>query len=241
VSNWNTLAELDPLWTVLSDPAKKLGKWDRAEFFETGDREAQRVLAMCGSHGISVRCGKLLDFGCGVGRMTRAFSSLFESCTGIDVSEKMIGLARKFNSDRPNLRLMASDAPLLPFADNSFDFVFTVLVLQHVAAQKAILNYIQEFIRVAKQSGVVVFQLPNQVPLRRRLQLRRRLWSALSWLGVPEPWLFKSLGLAPILINGISRQEVESFVRAQGASVRAVERYDPSEGSFHSYYYFVVK
>jgi hypothetical protein len=28
MSNWNALAELDPLWTVLSDPAKKFGKWD---------------------------------------------------------------------------------------------------------------------------------------------------------------------------------------------------------------------
>lgn len=241
MSNWNALAELDPLWTILSDPEKKFGKWDSAEFFSTGEREAERVLAMCKSNGINIFYGRLLDFGCGVGRMTRAFSGFFASCVGVDVSEKMIGLARNFNSERPNCEFIASGSALLPFADKSFDFVFTVLVLQHVPKKSTILRYVAEFIRVAKDNGVVVFQLPHEVPLRRRIQLRRRLWSWLSSVGVPPPWLFKKLGLAPIVINGISRQEVERFIRAQGARVQAVERYDPNEGSFHSYYYFLVK
>jgi SAM-dependent methyltransferase len=153
----------------------------------------------------------------------------------------MIGLARKFNLERPNCEFVASDSAVLPFPDRSFEFVFTVLVLQHVPKRSAILRYIAEFIRVAKDDGIIVFQLPNRVPLRRRIQLRRRLWSWLSAVGVPESCLFKKLGLAPILINGISRQEVERFVRDRGARVRAVERYDLNEGHFHSYYYVVAK
>ncbi len=95
--------------------------------------------------------------------------------------------------------------------------------------------------RVAKDNAVVVFQLPNAVPLRRRFQLRRRIWPLLASLGIPKSWLFEKLGLAPILINGISRQEIEKFVCAHGGRVQAVERYDNNEGRFHSYYYFVVK
>jgi SAM-dependent methyltransferase len=241
MSNWNVLAELDPLWTILSDPKKKFSKWDPAEFFGTGEREAARVLSMCKSNGIDISYGKFLDFGCGVGRMTRAFSHFFVSGVGIDVSEKMVGLAREFNTGQPKCQFLPSDSVDLPFADKSFEFVFTVLVLQHVPKKSTILRYVAEFIRVAKDDGIVVFQLPNEVPLRRRIQLRRRLWSWLSSAGIPESWLFKKLGLAPILINGISRQEVEAFVCAQGARVQAVERYDTNEGSFHSYYYFVVK
>jgi SAM-dependent methyltransferase len=240
-SNWDTLAELDPLWTVLSDPAKKFGKWGQAEFFGTGKQEAERILAICESKGIRLAAGRALDFGCGVGRMTRAFSGRFSSCVGMDVSEKMLSLARRFNSDCRACAFLASDAPQLPFADGSFDFVFTVLVLQHLSKKRTILGYIGEFIRVAKDNGVIVFQLPNEVPFRRRMQIRRRLWWWLSMMGVPESWLFKSLGLAPILINGIARNEVERFVRSHGAKLVAVERYDPSEGDFHSYYYFLVK
>jgi ubiquinone/menaquinone biosynthesis C-methylase UbiE len=241
MSNWNTLAELDPLWAVLSNPRKKFGEWDPVDVFSKGEREADRVLAMCKSNAIAVSYGKLLDFGCGVGRMTRAFSGFFATCTGIDVSEKMVALARKFNSERANCQFISSESGGLPFADESFDFVYSVLVLQHIPRRDAILAYIAEFIRVAADKGVIVFQLPNEVPFWRRIQLRRRLWSWLASLGIPKSWLFRKLHLSPIPMNGISRQEIENFVRARGAKVLAVERYDSREGPFHSYYYFIVK
>lgn len=241
MSNWNTLAELDPLWAVLSNPRKKFGKWDPVEVFSKGEREAERVLAMCKSKGVDISYGRLLDFGCGVGRMTRAFSGFFTTCTGIDVSEKMVALAREFNSEQANCKFVASDSGVLPFADESFEFVYSVLVLQHIPRRDAILGYIAEFIRVAADKGLIVFQLPNEVPFWRRMQLRRRLWSGLASLGIPKSWLFRNLRLAPIHMNGISRQEVVNFVRARGARVHAVERYDSREGPFHSYYYFIVK
>jgi cyclopropane fatty-acyl-phospholipid synthase-like methyltransferase len=68
------------------------GKWDSAEFFSTGGREAERVLAMCRSNAVNVSYGKLLDFGCAVGRMTRAFSGYFRSCAGIDISQNIVSL-----------------------------------------------------------------------------------------------------------------------------------------------------
>jgi ubiquinone/menaquinone biosynthesis C-methylase UbiE len=240
MSNWNVLAKLDPLWTILSDPKKKFGKWEPAEFFATGKLEAERVLAMCDSNNVKISYGSLLDFGCGVGRMTRGFSGFFQSCTGIDVSENMVNLARNYNSDRSQCGFVASQGPILPFESESFDVVFTVLVLQHLPSKKAILAYIGEFIRIVKGGGVVIFQLPIEVPIRRRIQLRRRVWWLLSSVGIPKPWLFK-VGLAPIQINGVSRQEVEEFIAKHGARMQAVERYDASEGEFHSNYYFVVK
>jgi SAM-dependent methyltransferase len=241
VSNWNAMAELDPLWAILSDPEKKFGKWNAEEFFRDGEREAKRVVGMCEANRVSVSHGKMLDFGCGVGRMTRAFSQFFSSCVGIDVSGKMVELARKFNTDRPQCEFVASASATMPFEDATFDFVFSVLVLQHLPKKSMILDYISEFLRVARGGGVIVFQLTNEVPFRHQIQARRRLWSLLSLLGVPQVWLFKMLGLAPIQMNGISREEVERFIGGQGARVRAVERYDPSEGRYHSYYYFVVK
>jgi SAM-dependent methyltransferase len=241
VANWNAMAELDPLWAILSAPEKKFGKWKPEEFFGDGDREAKRVAGMCEANGVSFSHGKMLDFGCGVGRMTRAFSQFFSSCVGIDVSGKMVELARKFNADRPQCEFVTSTSATLPFEDATFDFVFSVLVLQHLPKKSMILGYISEFLRIAKDGGVLVFQLTNEVPLRQRIQGRRRLWSLLSLLGVPQERLFKMLGLAPIQMNGISREEVESYIEGQDARVKAVERYDPSEGRYHSYYYFVVK
>lgn len=241
VSSWNAMARLDPLWTILSHPQKKFGKWDPQEFFRTGDREAKRVLGMCRASGVEIFCGRVLDFGCGVGRMTRAFSRFFPACVGIDVSEEMVHLARTFNADRPQCEFVVSAAAALPFADESFDFVFSVLVLQHLPGENRILASIAELLRVAKDNAVIVFQLPSAVPLRHRLQGRRRLWSLLSSLGIPHRWLFLELGLAPMPMHAVSRGHVESFVAGAGARTEAVERYDPREDAFHSYYYVVVK
>jgi SAM-dependent methyltransferase len=240
-SNWNALAEFDPLWTILSEPDKKFGKWNREEFFSSGAREAQRVLAICKANSIDISFDRFLDFGCGVGRMTRGFSGFFQSGVGLDVSEKMIGLARQFNPEVKHCEFVANESAVLPFANESFDFVFTVLVLQHLPSKDLILTYIAEFVRVTKKNGVVVFQLPIRVPLRRRVQLRRRLWSVLSFLRVPQRLQFETLGLAPIKINGISRKNIEAFMAARGARIRAVERYDSSEGKFYSNYYLAVK
>jgi ubiquinone/menaquinone biosynthesis C-methylase UbiE len=240
MSNWNVLAKLDPLWTILSDPQKKFGGWKPEEFFATGELEAKRVLRMCDSHGLKISYGKFLDFGCGVGRMTRAFSCYFASCTGIDVSENMVNLARDYNRERTHCDFVSSQSTVLPFSDRTFDFVFSVLVLQHLPTRGMILGFIGEFVRVAKENGVIVFQVPIGVPLRRRIQLRRRLWAALSFLAIPKSWLFKA-GLAPIQINGVSQQQVEEVATSKGARVQAVERYDASEGEFHSNYYFIVK
>jgi SAM-dependent methyltransferase len=173
--------------------------------------------------------------------MTRALSRFFSTCVGIDVSRKMVELARQFNSDRQHCEFVASASASLPFADATFDFVFSVLVLQHLPKKSMILGYISEFVRVAKEGGVIVFQLTNEVPFRQRIQGRRRLWSVLTLLGIPQGQLFKMFGLTPIRMNGISRGVVERFIEGQGARVEAVERYDPSEGRYHSYYYFVAK
>ena len=241
MGDWNSLAELDPLWTVLSAPDKKFGKWDPQEFFSTGEKEADRVLKMCESFGLPISFDKMLDFGCAVGRMTRGFSTKFRSCTGVDVSQKMVELASKYNADRPNCAFVTSTTPRLPFEDGTFDFVFTTLVLQHLPTQQMILNFISEFFRVAKVGGAVVFQLPIAVPLRRRIQLRRRIWAFLAAIGVSRAWLFKRAGLAPIQINGVARDKVERFIKAQGGDLRGIQQYDPDEGSFHSNYYLAVK
>ena len=138
VSNWNALAEFDPLWTILSEPDKKFGKWNREEFFSSGAREAQRVLAICEANSIGISFDRFLDFGCGVGRMTRGFSGFFQPGVGLDVSGKMVGLARQFNSEVKHCEFIAIESALLPFANDRFDFVFTVLVLQHLPSKDLI-------------------------------------------------------------------------------------------------------
>ena len=106
---------------------------------------------MCNSHHLKISRGKLLDFGCGVGRMTRAFASFFDSCTGVDVSENIVAFAREYNADVSHCEFVTNKSVVLPFADRNFDFIFSVLVLQHLPTKAMIQSYIAEFIECQRK------------------------------------------------------------------------------------------
>ena len=84
--DWEELAEVDPLWAVLSDPARRGGRWRLDEFLATGEDDAERVLRVAAELGRPARRERVLDFGCGIGRVTRAFAAHFEEALGVDVA-----------------------------------------------------------------------------------------------------------------------------------------------------------
>ena len=159
---WTRLAEIDPLWAVLSDPGKEGGKWELAEFFERGEIEIEGVLAQLDGLGVAVALGTCLDFGCGVGRLTQALGRRFGEAHGLDIAEPMIEQARRYNEHGDRCRYHHSTDPdLRRFPDGTFDFVYSNIVLQHMPPA-ASLVYVREFVRVLRPGGVAVFQLPSE-------------------------------------------------------------------------------
>src|SRR5437588_118672 len=94
---WDRHARRDPLWAILSDTAKKDGKWDVARFFQTGVSEIASLLYELDAQGIFPSRGAALDFGCGVGRLTQALAPHFDRVVGVDVSSCMQELATRLN------------------------------------------------------------------------------------------------------------------------------------------------
>lgn len=241
IKNWDRVAKLDALGVVLSERRKPHGSWDLDEFFSTGEREVSSVLDRCRALGITVRHGRTLDFGCGVGRLTRAFASRFSQCVGVDVSGEMVSQARELNKQYPNCEFVVNHSSKLPFPAESFDFVSSFIVLQHVHAEQEILNWITEFVRVLNPGGVVVFQLPDRPSLRRRIQGRRRLWSVLRFLGLSEELLYEKLGLTPIKMNGVAPDKVRRALKEAGVEIMKVGEDSLAGDHYRSYTYFGLK
>lgn len=183
-SDWDALAKGDALWAILTDGNKADGGWDVGEFFATGEIELATVMGYLGE----VECvpdadGAALDFGCGVGRLTQALARRFAASVGVDISEEMIRRAEELNQ-YAHCSYMTSVAERLLFADESFAFVYSNIVLQHVPRRLA-LNYLREFVRVLEPGGVVVFGVQDSfvardmasrvVRVRDVLRLRTRL------------------------------------------------------------------
>ena len=173
---WEGLAQADPLWAICSDPEKRNGRWDREELFATGRNEIKVVLAYLADLGLSLDWNApALDFGCGVGRLTQALAAHFPECWGVDISPTMINLAKEYSQDLAQCRFLLNEQNHLEsLIDNYFGFVYTSIVLQHIAKKHSRL-YIAEFIRVLKPGGVLIFQIPDRLRLGMVKKLRVKL------------------------------------------------------------------
>jgi len=156
---WEDAAQKDPLWAILSDPAKRNRTWDLDEFFKTGRREIARVFGDLHALGYSPGPGDALDFGCGVGRLTQALAPSFQRVTGVDISPTMIRLAGRLNRYSDRVRYLVNGRPdLIALPAMSFDFVYSDIALQHIPPDQS-RAYIAEFLRVLRPGGLAVFQL----------------------------------------------------------------------------------
>jgi len=216
---WEELASTDPLWAILSDPAKKNGKWQLRDFFESGETEISTALARVPD--FPHEKNSALDFGCGVGRLTRAMSMRFNHCVGVDISEQMINQARELNSDRDNCEFVLNASEHLQmFPDTYFDFIYTSIVLQHLVHRSSILAYIREFCRLLKPGGLLIFQVPSYISPIHRLQPLPRLYNLGSFLRISRSLLMR-LHLHPIRMAYVPKENVMCLVATYGMQLLA--------------------
>lgn len=240
--DWNELGEMDPLWAILSDPAGQYGGWQLDEFFDTGEHAVARLMARAEELGYPKRREMALDFGCGVGRLTRALATRFGHCYGVDISPSMIAQARELHTDIDNLTFTEiSEESLSEFQNDTFDLICTFLVLQHVPTRAGIESYLAEFVRTLKPDGLLAFQLITHIPFRYRLQPGRRLYAILRNLGLNQRVLYERLGLTPIRMTYVPEEEIRTLLKSLKARILDVLVDESSEPSIHSRTFYATK
>ena len=215
--DWDDLALVDPFWAVLAADDKRGGGWEPTEFFATGEADIEEMLATAAQLGRPTRHERALDFGCGVGRLTRALARRFDEAVGIDVSERMLEHARRLNADTANVTFASSDEP----PPEPFDLVVANLVLQHLPSKALARVYIGRLIKATRPDGLLVFQLPTKLPLARRLQPRRRLYKPLRTRVGAER--LHAAGLHPVRLLALPEPNVRDTVERAGATVAHTE------------------
>lgn len=125
-------------------------------------RAPQRLLELLRQGGCSVpRDGVALDLGCGSGE---AIGTLLQEgaaeVVGVDISLTELVLAKKLLREAGReVLLIAGCAESLPFAEASFDFVYSPDVIEHVSSQH---DYLSEAHRVLKAGGRFLLNSPNR-------------------------------------------------------------------------------
>lgn len=116
----------------------------------------------------------VLDIGCNWGRWTLAAARAGYRPIGIDPSYEAIVAARRIARQLGvDAHYVVADGRHLPFADASFDVVFSYGVLQHFS-KSDVRDSLREIARVARPAGLTWVQMPNTLGARNLYQLARR-------------------------------------------------------------------
>ena len=229
--NWDELGKDDPLWVVLTDPAKKGGRWQPEEFFQTGIEEINGLLAKLATLKPALPRSRALDFGCGVGRLTQALAGHFTEVHGVDISPSMIGHANRFNRQPEKCTYHVNpENNLALFPANHFDLIYSSITLQHIEPRFA-KNYIREFVRVLKPGGVAAFQFLQPSFIRSLVPDA----AAMAWRK------FK-FGQKPFIgMFGMKDREISRLVHQSGASTLTVIHSDTEHARWANRQYFITK
>lgn len=164
---WKKLGEQKPYWSVLTMPDFENEQFEanRRKFYETGRADVERFQVWASRNDLSVNpAGSCLEYGCGVGRVTRWLSTMFAEVIACDVSAPHLDLARQDLRKQgafANVRFLEIDS--LTALNNLplVDMVFSIIVLQH-NPPPVIALILTKLLACLRPCGIGYFQVPTR-------------------------------------------------------------------------------
>ncbi|MEK7505341.1 MAG: class I SAM-dependent methyltransferase [Patescibacteria group bacterium] len=158
-TKWNTLAKEDARYYILTD--KSVSASEEA-FSRSGEGDVRNYFLedkiLQGAIGQEKKA-KVLEIGCGIGRLSEFIAPHVAELYGVDISEEMISEAKKRLGQHQNITFLATDGMSFPIPDESVEAVFSFIVFQHMPTIEVIRKNIEEVSRVLKLGGVAKIQL----------------------------------------------------------------------------------
>lgn len=130
----------------------------------------------------------VLDAGCGMGRFAEVCADAGAEVYGVDLSRAVEAAAANLRG-RPNVRLYQADIMNLPFADQSFDFIYSIGVLQHTPDTRTAFSRLPRLLKPGGRLAVWVYST----------RLRALVGSTILRLvtpRVPKRWLLRACRIA---------------------------------------------
>lgn len=163
----------------------------------------------------------IADIGCGSGYYSRMLTQLGATVVSVDISEKRL-------SQSPILKestYVVAAAENMPFADNVFDIVLCIFVLEHVIDVEAV---IREMLRITKYGGHLLIAIPSislnyivsQVG-RKYLDIAHlRVFGICEWIA---PWCMSTIKLIKMIKRYGGKIESVEAVGVLGRNNKLVE------------------
>jgi len=172
---------------------------------------------------------KVLDWGCGNGRFYGIFEKIGVDYFGIDVSEKLIEIAK---NQYPRAKFQATSSFNLPFPDNFFDKILNIAVFHHIPSKEFRLKFLKEVKRILKPDGLLILTVWNLNPLRMIL-----IWEWKRFFSFIKFSILKILGKSKLdlkdfyipwrnlcqrYVHSFSKSEIEDLVKESELKIEEI-------------------
>jgi SAM-dependent methyltransferase len=137
--------------------------WDEAGYAATGEQNIREFILndmenICQGAGPATM--RVVEIGCGAGRMTKALANLFGEVHAVDISVEMIRIAHERLAGATNVFFYHNNGmDLRDLPSGQFDFALSFIVFQHIPSKDVIESYIKEVHRVLKPGRLFKFQV----------------------------------------------------------------------------------
>jgi trans-aconitate methyltransferase len=186
-SEWEKWGQENPYFGVLTNErflGTSLSDADRQEFFESGAQHVAELLKIVDSlGGYELADASVLDFGCGVGRLTAGFAPHAAEVVGIDVSPSMLATARRDLPEEFAGKVHFRDSIEELESPAKYDLVHTYIVMQHIPVDGG-MEITRKLLGKLKPGGVVALQYTFSSSQSRA----KRLANSLSFRFPPAKW-----------------------------------------------------
>jgi len=106
--------------------------------------------------------GKVLEVGCGTGRLMVELLRRGYDVSGIDPSESMLAQLRmKLKREEVSPKLMVGEAAQTNLPSDEYDLVYSIRVLNQTSSPEYALRAVGEMLRVAKPNGLALIEFVN--------------------------------------------------------------------------------
>ena len=153
------------------------------------------------------RSRRALEIGCGPGRLMLPMSAHFGEIHGVDISEEMATKARQRLRGIPHAHIHVTPGDGLGmFAAESFDFVYSYIVFQHVPDPGIVLNYLREARRTLKTGGILCCQLRGAPPLQTEMERNASTWTGCFFTGEQMAAFAREHDFQLVALSGLETQ-----------------------------------
>ncbi len=156
-------------------------QWTDEEFYASGEDALQRYILtdqdnIC--QGRTPKEMRILEIGCGAGRVTRSLARFFGEVHAVDVSGEMVRQARFAVDKHPNAFVYQNNGmDLSGVPPQPFDFAFSCYVFQHIPSREVIQTYVREVYRLLRPGALSKFQVQGSMKVEVKPDD--------TWVGVP--------------------------------------------------------